>query len=130
MEIIPKPKRKYTRKIKISNEPYIGDIEHISPKLSSPIDKPISKPKRKYTKKHKNNISVISVNDETPIPNDINIKKDIENKAKNTEISNMENIKSYKTVGFSFLEKQSKSTIEGMITLCKNEYYNNSKSLI
>ena len=39
-------------------------------------------------------------------------------------------IEEYKVQGYSFLEKCSKNEIKNMITLCKNEYYNNSISLI
>jgi NAD-dependent DNA ligase len=39
-------------------------------------------------------------------------------------------VEEYKTQGYSFLEKQSKITIEKIIKLCKDTYYNNSISLI
>jgi NAD-dependent DNA ligase len=39
-------------------------------------------------------------------------------------------IEEYKTHGYSFLENQSKETIEELIALCKNSYYNDSVSLV
>jgi len=39
-------------------------------------------------------------------------------------------VEDYKDQGYSFLEKQSKKSIEELIKLCKNTYYNDSISLI
>jgi NAD-dependent DNA ligase len=57
-------------------------------------------------------------------PKQINIEiKSVENQV-------MKKIENYKTEGYSFLEKQNKKTIDEMIAICKNSYYNDSKSLI
>jgi len=96
----PKTKRKYTKKVKPEKAPEIIPIGQV-------LDEP-KKIKRKYTKK---------VKPETIKP------------IKSSPIKN-KMMEEYKTQGFSFLEKQSKSNIEKMIALCKNAYYNDSTSLI
>jgi len=128
-----KPKRKYTKKAK-PREP----IEEVKQNISiGPVEEPSVvplKPKRKYTKKAKprepegevkQNISIGQVLEE---PLKQNKKSPIKNRMVERMIERM--IEEYKAQGYSFLEKQSKKSIEELIKLCKDTYYNDSISLI
>ena len=115
-----KPKRKYTKKVRepVNENILIGPIiKNVEPSpIRQVLDESI-KERRKYTKKVKGVIR-------EPEPDPIKQNK------KTSPIKNIMMIEEYKTHGFSFLEKQTKETIEEMIKVCKNSYYNDSVSLI
>ena len=132
MESPPKQKRKYTKKAKL-REPQPEEVkQNISlGQVEEPIVVPSVvpsvvplKPKRKYTKKAK-------LRGPEEVKQDISLGK-AEEPLKQNKKSPIKNrmIEEYKVQGYSFLEKQSKKSIEELIKLCKDTYYNDSISLI
>ena len=140
MESPPKQKRKYTKKMK-PREPKRKYTKKVKPRESEeevkqnislgPVEEPIImpsvvllKPKRKYTKKVKPR--------EPEAKQNISIGQVLEEPLKQYKKSPIKNrmVEEYKTQGYSFLEKQSKKSIEELIKLCKDTYYNDSISLI
>jgi hypothetical protein len=83
------------------------------------------KQKRKYTKKAK------TQKPEEEVKQNISLGP-VEEPLKQNKKSPIKNrmVEEYKTQGYSFLEKQSKKSIEELIKLCKDTYYNDSISLI